>query len=124
MGFKCWFWLHGFVLGAGSVCRIAVQQLEWSGANGRMVRRVVGKVHGRQEFFPVERVIIDVGRQILFDALVEIFDLSVALWMCRCCFCSFDVPQSPKFVGQLVAEFFSAIGMDLFRCGKTVDPVV
>ena len=93
MGFKCRFWLHGFVLAAGSVCRVAVQQLEWSGANGRMVRRVVRKVHGWQELFPVERVIIDVGSQILFDTFVEILDLGIALRMGWCCFCLFDVPQ-------------------------------
>ena len=67
---------------------------------------------------------MDVGSQIFFDAFVEIFDLGIALRMCWCCLGSFDVPQSPKFVGQFVTEFFAAVGMDLFWRGETVDPVM
>ena len=82
------------------------------------------KVHGGQELFPIEGVIVDVGSQIFLDALIEIFDLGIALRVSRSCFCSLDVPQSPQFVGQFVAEFFAAVGMDLFRSGETVDPVM
>ena len=76
------------------------------------------------KFFPVERVIVDVGSQILLDAFVEILDLGIALRMGWCCFCSFDVPQSPKLVGQIFSELFAAIGMDFLWRGETVDPVM
>ena len=89
-----------------------------------MVRRVVREVHGRQEFFPIEGVVVDVGSQIFYDAFVEIFDLGIALWMSRSCLGPFNVPQSPKFIGQFVAEFLATVGMDLFWSGETVYPVV
>ena len=75
--------LQDFVLAAQCVSWIAVEQLEWSGANCGMVRCVVGEIHGRQELFPIEGVMVDVGCQVFFDAFVEIFHLGIALWMSR-----------------------------------------
>ena len=97
-------------MAARFVSWIPVEWLEWSFANCGMVQCVVGKVHGRQELFTVEGVIVDVRCQVFFDALAEIFHLGIALWMSRCSFGLFNVPQGPKFIGQLVTKFFASAG--------------
>ena len=73
--------LQRLVLATRCVSQISVEQLKGCSANGGVVRRVVGKIHGWQEFFPIQGIIMDVGRQIFFDAFVEILPLGVALGM-------------------------------------------
>ena len=88
----------GLGLKTCGIGREPMHELEWGRANGRLVGRVVGKFHGRQEFFPIQSVIMQVWTEVVLDTSIEVLNLGIALRMSRSCLGVLDV-QDRKELG-------------------------
>ena len=73
-----------------------MHELKRSRANGRLVGRIVGEFHGRQEFFPIQGVIMQVRAEVVFDASIEVFNLGIALRVSRSRLGVLDIQDGEK----------------------------
>ena len=67
---------------------------------------------------------MQVGAEIVFDASIEIFNLSIALRMGRSSLGMFDVQDCEKLGRKFVDKFFSTVGVNLNWRRESVDPPV
>ena len=67
---------------------------------------------------------MQVGAEIVFDASIEVFNLSIALRMGRSSLGMFDVQDCKKLGRQFVDKFFSTIGVNLNWRRESVDPPI
>ena len=98
--------LQHFSLTAWGICQETVQELQWCDTNGRLVGQIVHKIHGRQEFFPIESVVVEKRGQVLFDLFLEIFYLGVTLRMSQHCLGVFYSPKAHNRSESLLTNSF------------------
>ncbi len=60
---------------------ITVVDFEWTFTGGRVYAVIMGKCHERKPFCPVGLEMIDEHSKVLFDLLINLFGLSICLWV-------------------------------------------